>query len=60
MKRTFISISVGFAVAVLIWLAIFFFNPKMNNEYAFVIIFYSSVGAGIITALVWRPRSRPR
>lgn len=58
MKRTFLSISVGFAVAVLIWLAIFIFNPKMNNERAFVLIFYSSVGAGIITALVWRRRKR--
>lgn len=59
MKRTLISISVGFAVAVLIWLAIFIFNPKMNNEWAFVIIFYSSIGAGIITAFVWRPKRRP-
>ncbi len=58
MKRTLFSVGVGFAVAVFIWLAIFFFNPKMNNEYAFVIIFYSSIGAGIITALVWRPRKR--
>lgn len=60
MKRTLISISVGFAVAVLIWLAIFLFNPTMNYEKAFVLIFYSSLGAGTITAFVWRARGRRR
>lgn len=60
MKRTFLSLSATFLVGTLIWFAIFFFDPEMYVEKAFVVILYPSIGAGIITAVVWRPRSRRR
>ena len=58
MKRTFISLGVGFLVIAVTYISIFFFDPGMNVEKAFVIIVYPSFGAGILTALVWRPRNR--
>lgn len=60
MKRTLLSLGATFLAGTLIWFAIFFFDPEMYVEKAFVIIFYPSIGAGIITALVWRPRGRRR
>lgn len=60
MKRTVISISVAFLLAVLIWFVIGILAPSINYEKALIMIVYPSLGAGIITALVWRPRrSRP-
>jgi hypothetical protein len=58
MKRTLLSVGATFLVGTLIWFSIFFFDPGMNVEKAFVVIVYPSFGAGILTALVWRPRSR--
>ena len=58
MKRTLISLTVALAVAVLIWLAIVTLTPTMNNEIAGNIIVLSSIGAGILTALVLRLRGR--
>lgn len=58
MKRLLVSIGAAFAVAVLTWLAIFVFAPRMNIEKAFIIIFYPSIAAGVITAFAWRRRIR--
>lgn len=60
MKRTFLSLGATFLAGTLIWFAIFFFNPGMYVEKAFVIIVYPSIAAGIITALAWRPRGPRR
>jgi len=60
MKRTFLSVGAAFLAAVLIWFGLGVFAPDIYVEKAFVIIVYPSIGAGIITALVWRPRSRHR
>jgi hypothetical protein len=60
MRRTFISLAVAFSVAVLIWFALGVVAPDIYVEKAFVIIVYPSIGAGILTAFVWRPRSRKR
>lgn len=60
MKRTFLSLGATFLVGTLIWFGIFFFDPGMYVEKAFVIIFYPSIGAGVITALVWKPRGGRR
>lgn len=60
MKRTFISLGVGFLVVLIIYIAIFFLDPGMNIEKAFNIIVLSFIGATILTALVWRPRGRRR
>jgi hypothetical protein len=60
MKRTFISLGVGFVVVAIIYISIFFFDPGMNIEKAFNIIVVSFIGSVIVTALVWRPRSRRR
>jgi hypothetical protein len=58
MKRTFISLGAAFLMAVLIWFGLGVFAPDIYVEKAFVWIVYPSMGAGIVTALVWRPRSR--
>lgn len=58
MKRTLISLTVAFTVAVLIWLAIVTLTPTLNNEIAGNIIVLSSIGAGILTALVLALRGR--
>jgi hypothetical protein len=58
MKRTFLSIGVAFLVAVLIWFGLGVVAPDIYVEKAFVWIVYPSIGAGIITALLWRPRGR--
>ena len=58
MKRTFISLGVGFVVVAVIYISIFFFDPGMNVEKAFNIIVLSFIGSTVLTALVWRPRSR--
>lgn len=60
MKRTFTSIGVAFPVAVLIWFGLGVLAPDIYVEKAFVYIVYPSIGAGILTALAWRPRNRPR
>lgn len=60
MKRTFLSVGVAFLVAVLIWFGLGVVAPDIYVEKAFVWIVYPSIGAGIITALVWRPRGRNR
>lgn len=58
MIRTLISLAVTFLVAVLIWFGLGVVAPDIYVEKAFVYIVYPSIGAGIITALVWRPRRR--
>jgi hypothetical protein len=58
MKRTFISLGIAFLVAVLIWFGLGVVAPDIYVEKAFSIIVYPSIGAGILTALVWRPRTR--
>lgn len=58
MKRTFISLGATFLMAVLIWFGLGVVAPDIYVEKAFVIIVYPSIGAGIVTALLWRPRSR--
>ena len=60
MIRTLISLTVTFLVAVLIWFGLGVVAPDIYVEKAFVWIVYPSIGAGIITALVWRRWSRPR
>jgi hypothetical protein len=58
MKRTFISLGVGFLVVAVIYISIFFFDPGMNVEKAFNIIVLAFTSSTVFTALVWRPRSR--
>lgn len=60
MKRTFISLGAASLVAVLIWFGLGILAPDIYVEKAFVIIFYSSASAGVITAIAWRPRKFPR
>ena len=60
MKRTFLSVGAAFLAAVLVWFGLGVFAPDIYVEKAFVIIVYPSIAAGIITALVWRPRIRRR
>lgn len=60
MIRTLISLAITFLVAVLIWFGLGVVAPDIYVEKAFVYIVYPSVGAGIVTALVWRRRRRPR
>ena len=60
MKRTVISLGVGFLVVAIIYISIFFFDPGMNIEKAFNIIVLSFIGSAVLTALVWRPRGRRR
>jgi len=55
-----ISVGVTFLVGVLIWFGLGFVAPDIYVEKAFVYIFYPSIGAGILTALIWRSRSRRR
>lgn len=56
MMRTLVSLAVTFLVAVLIWFGLGVVAPDIYVEKAFVYIVYPSIGAGILTALVWRPR----
>lgn len=58
MKRTSISFGAGFLVVAVIYISIFFYDPGMNVEKAFNIIVLSFIGSTVLTALVWRPRSR--
>lgn len=58
MIRTLISLAVTFLVAVLIWCGLGVVAPDIYVEKAFVWIIYPSIGSGILTALVWRPRKR--
>lgn len=58
MKRTLISLAAFFLVGALIYISIFIFDPGMYVETAFVWIVYPSIAAGILTALLWRPRKR--
>lgn len=60
MKRTLVSLSIAFLVAVLIWFGLGVVAPDIYVEKAFTIIVYPSIGAGVITALAWRPRGRRR
>ncbi len=58
MKRTLFSLAITFLVGVLIWCGLGVVAPDIYVEKAFVWIVYPSIAAGIITALVWRPRNR--
>jgi hypothetical protein len=49
MKRTFLSVGAAFLAAVLIWFGLGVFAPDIYVEKAFVIIFYPSIGVGIVT-----------
>lgn len=60
MIRTLISLAVTFLVAVFIWFGLGVVAPDIYVEKAFVYIVYPSIGAGIITALVWRRWNRLR
>ena len=60
MRTTFISLGVALLAVAIVYIAIFFFNPKMNVEKAFSIIFYAFFGSGILTALVLTLRGRRR
>lgn len=59
MKRFLISLCVTFATVVIIYCALGVVAPDIYVEKAFVIIVYPSIAAGIVTALVWRPKRRP-
>lgn len=59
MIRTLISLAVTFLVAVLIWFGLGVVASDIYVEQAFVWIVYPSIGAGVVTALVWRPKRRP-
>jgi len=58
MQRTFISLGVGSLVVAVIYISMFFFDPGMNVEKAFNIIVLLFIGSTVLTALVWRSRSR--
>ena len=55
MKRTFISLTVAFSVAVLVYLAL---PSKMYVEKALNIIALSFICSAVLTALVLRRRGR--
>lgn len=59
MIRTLISLAITFLVAVFIWFGLGVVAPDIYVEKAFVWIVYPSIGAGIITAFVWRRKRRP-
>jgi len=59
-KTAFISIAAAFSVAVLVYLAMLVFATGMYVETVGNIIVISSLGAGIVTALVLRLRNRGR
>ncbi|WP_184234997.1 hypothetical protein [Massilia timonae] len=59
MKRFLISLCVTFATVVIIYCTLGVVAPDIYVEKAFVIIVYPSIAAGIVTALVWRPKRRP-
>jgi hypothetical protein len=52
MKCLIMSLAVSLSVAALIWALIFMFEPTMNVEKAFSVIFYPAIIAGVVTALV--------
>lgn len=58
MIRTLLSLAVTFLVGAAIWFGLGVVAPDIYVEKAFVWIVYPSIGAGIITAFVWRPRKR--
>jgi len=58
MRTTFISLGAAFLAVAIVYISILFFDPKMNVEKAFNIIFYAFFGAGILTALVLTLRGR--
>jgi len=60
MKNTFISVSVAFAVAVLVYIAMLVFATGLYVETVGNIIVLSSLGAGVTTAVALRLRARRR
>lgn len=58
MIRILISLAVTFLMAVLIWFGLGVVAPDIYVEKAFVWIVYPSIGAGVVTALVWKPKRR--
>ena len=57
MKITFISLAAAFVTAVLVYIAMLMFATGVYVETVGNIIVFSSIGAGIATALVLKLRS---
>lgn len=60
MIRLVVSLAVTFLVGALIWFGLGVVAPDMYVEKALVYIVYPALGAGVITALMWRRHKRSR